>query len=444
MNKVKNITYYNDNLLVYTNRWYRKEPDATGNWTTVGPVGYNSGTGDHTIYGDYLILAMGGKKAKKVDSSWYVTDVSADATPSKSTICHTHQYRLWLNDEDNKMHLHGSKILNPFDSDSYSANQDHVKINLTKLINEEDEIIGVRTLTNSIMAIFLKKHIVLYDAPSDYNSIKLIQIINVGALGNNSIINWGSDILFASLDGIRSLTSSIKQQEIDLNNLTNNISNRYRGLVRKNIDNLSEVSLGYNLTKNHLYVSFPYSNGETLIYSTESQQFIGTAKFHTQPYSWFQKIDQTGIYMGGGDNYIYKFEDEDYHNMDDNQYNIPFKVSYPYISEDIMVNKVLKDMFIFTESTKNASLKIRFWHGLKEDSKHSNEIIFTVTGSDPYWRSGKWREPRFRECSAFDLSQISSFTGRGNLFCLDIEKVTEDARIKLLDNFAKIYYEGEN
>ena len=256
-----------------------------------------------------LIMVDGGVP-RKCDSSYTVSNLSSDSSmPQDATACWVHQHRLWLNSSSNPMKVYGSKVNDATSSTAWSTSSDSVTLDLSQVLPEGDEVIGFRTMGDVILVILCRKYIVIYNAPTTYDDISLVQVIKIGALSNYALAQLGNDWVFPSDSGVNSLTSSMTYQKLDIDDLTKFIAPLYRSFISSVSD--KQVICGVYFHKlNHYYITLPAgSEFQTLVYSLDFKNFVGRFVFNgINPYSWVETEDGT-LYIGGDTGYVYKYDE---------------------------------------------------------------------------------------------------------------------------------------
>ena len=134
--------------------------------------------------------------------------------------------RLFVADTStDKMTVYWCDLLNGHKWNSGSAGS----VDLSSiLVNGTDEIVGLGA-QNGQLVVFCRRNIVIFgdtDSDSTFNpaNLRLVEVINrVGCVARDSIQNTGTDIVFLSEDGLRSLGRVIQEKSLPMRDLSKNI-----------------------------------------------------------------------------------------------------------------------------------------------------------------------------------------------------------------------------
>ena len=111
-------------------------------------------------------------------------------------------------------------------------------LNLQEVFPNADNIVAIAA-HNGFLVIFGRNNIAIYANPIDTGSLVLQDIIyNVGCLSRDSIQNIGTDLLFLSNAGVRSLARVILEKSLPMNDVSKNVRDDLMGNV------FSEADLG--------------------------------------------------------------------------------------------------------------------------------------------------------------------------------------------------------
>jgi hypothetical protein len=96
-------------------------------------------------------------------------------------------------------------------------------LNLQEVFPNGDNIVAISG-HNGFLVIFGRNNIAIYANPIDTSSLVLQDVIyNVGCIARDSIQNIGTDILFLSDSGVRSLARIIQEKSLPMNDLSKNV-----------------------------------------------------------------------------------------------------------------------------------------------------------------------------------------------------------------------------
>lgn len=133
--------------------------------------------------------------------------------------------RTWLaniNDTD-KLTVYYSKLLDPVD---FTGSGSGV-INIEKVVPGEDRIVALAA-HNDFLVIFCEKNIVVYNNASNVSSLALQDVIvGVGCIARDSVQNIGTDLLFLSATGLRSLARTIQEKSAPVRDISRNVRDTF-------------------------------------------------------------------------------------------------------------------------------------------------------------------------------------------------------------------------
>jgi hypothetical protein len=128
--------------------------------------------------------------------------------------------RLWMADiVGDRQTLYFSRLL---DGSDFSGG-DSGSLSLNAVFPNNDQIIGLAA-HNGFLIIFGRNNIAIYGNPIDVTELTLSDYIpNVGCIARDSIQNIGTDIIFLSDSGVRSLQRVIQEKSLPLRDISKNV-----------------------------------------------------------------------------------------------------------------------------------------------------------------------------------------------------------------------------
>lgn len=129
--------------------------------------------------------------------------------------------RMWLANISgtDKLTVYYSRLLDPTD---FTGSGSGV-INLEKVIPGEDSIVALAA-HNNFLIIFCTNHIVVYNSADNISNIALQDVIvGVGCIARDSVQKIGTDILFLSNSGVRSLARTIQEKSAPVRDISRNV-----------------------------------------------------------------------------------------------------------------------------------------------------------------------------------------------------------------------------
>lgn len=144
----------------------------------------------------------------------------AGSPPEANEVCAAYG-RLWAADKNNnKYTVYWSDLL---DGDAWTGGTSG-SISLTNVFpNGHDEIVALAA-HNGFLVIFCKDCIIIYSGAASPASMTLADTIDgVGCVARDSVQNTGSDIIFLSKDGVRSLGRVVQEKSLPMRNISKNV-----------------------------------------------------------------------------------------------------------------------------------------------------------------------------------------------------------------------------
>ena len=148
--------------------------------------------------------------------------------------------RLWAADTPtNKTTVFFSDLLNGAKWGSGSAGS----LNIAGVLPKGSDVITGLAEHNGYLIVFCRNNIIIYaDQDSfqgsfDVNTLRLVEVISgVGCIAKGSIQNNGSDVVFLSATGLRSLGRVIQEKSQPLNDLSKNVRDTFMDIVNREDD----------------------------------------------------------------------------------------------------------------------------------------------------------------------------------------------------------------
>ena len=128
--------------------------------------------------------------------------------------------RIWMADIiGDRQTVYFSQLLNGSEFDG----GDSGSLSLNAVFPNTDQIIGLAA-HNGFLIIFGRNNIAIYANPIDVTELILADFIpNVGCVARDSIVNTGTDIIFLSDSGVRSLQRVIQEKSLPMRDLSKNV-----------------------------------------------------------------------------------------------------------------------------------------------------------------------------------------------------------------------------
>jgi hypothetical protein len=141
--------------------------------------------------------------------------------------------------------------------------------------NGSDEITGLAA-HNGFLLIFGKRQILIYSGATTPSTMTLSDAIsNIGCIARDSIANTGSDVIFLSNSGIRSLLRTIQEKSAPLRDLSKNVRNDLTAIV--NSETLANIKSVYSESNAFYLINFPVA-AQTYCFDTKAALQDGSSR----------------------------------------------------------------------------------------------------------------------------------------------------------------------
>ena len=144
--------------------------------------------------------------------------------------------------------------------------------------NGADQIMGLGA-HNNFLVIFGKRQILVYSGATSPSTMSLADTIgNIGCLSRDSIVSTGSDIVFLSNSGVRSLLRTIQEKSAPLRDLSKNVRNDLMTYVAG--ETLSNIRAVYSEVNAFYLLTLPVAK-QVYVFDTKAQLQDGSARVTT-------------------------------------------------------------------------------------------------------------------------------------------------------------------
>ena len=144
--------------------------------------------------------------------------------------------------------------------------------------NGADQIMGLGA-HNNFLVIFGKRQILVYSGATTPSTMSLSDTIgNIGCLSRDSIVSTGSDIVFLSNSGVRSLLRTIQEKSAPLRDLSKNVRNDLMTYVES--ETLANIKAVYSEVNAFYLLTLPVAK-QVYVFDTKAQLQDGSARVTT-------------------------------------------------------------------------------------------------------------------------------------------------------------------
>jgi len=131
-------------------------------------------------------------------------------------------------------------------------------LDVSAIVGGNDEIVALAS-HNNFLIIFLQNNIVVYSGADDPTNLTISDVIRgVGCIARDSVQNTGTDLIFLSKSGVRSLARTIQEKSMPMRELSLNI----RDILVRDVQNeiLSSIKSAYFERDAFYILSLPSTN----------------------------------------------------------------------------------------------------------------------------------------------------------------------------------------
>lgn len=218
--------------------------DAAGSGTTAYSITANDWMGASIVYGEgpdispHAYLAQAGHLplvyhklgASHAHSGAYGFNLLSDAGSVPTTYSSASDFKpnvvlgaygrtWWADIVNDEQTVYFSALLDG----TNLATGDSGYLSLVDVFPNGDEVVGLAA-HNGFLIIFGKRNIAVYANPIDPTQLELVDLIaNVGCIARDSIVNTGTDVMFLSDTGVRSIARVIQEKSSPINDISFNV-----------------------------------------------------------------------------------------------------------------------------------------------------------------------------------------------------------------------------
>ena len=218
--------------------------DAAGTGTTAYTITGNNWMGASIVFGEgpdvspHAYLAQAGHLplvyhklgASHAHTGAYGFNLLSDAGSVPTTYASASDFKpnvvigaygrtWWADIVNDKQTLYFSALLDG----TNLAEGDSGYLSLIDVFPNGDEIVGLAA-HNGFLIIFGRRNIAIYANPIDVTKLELVDLVaNVGCIARDSIVNTGTDVMFLSDTGVRSIARVIQEKSAPINDISFNV-----------------------------------------------------------------------------------------------------------------------------------------------------------------------------------------------------------------------------
>lgn len=250
-------------------------------------------------FNNYLWLFQKSHAPLRWDGTTMATIASLGGTgtpPQGNTVCGAYG-RLWVGDVvTDRTILYYSDTLIGQNWTGGSAGVVDLKSVWTKGM---DSIVAVNSF-NGFLVIFGAKSILVYSGPTTPSTMALVENVQgIGCVARDSIRDIGTDLIFLSDTGIRSLARTIQEKSMPLRDVSKNVRDDMTLSIRQE-SNLGDVRAVYHEPERFYLINFP-TNEKTYVFDISKVLEDGSSPVTTwdqiNPRAMLSSLDRS-LYFG--------------------------------------------------------------------------------------------------------------------------------------------------
>ena len=328
--------------------------------------------------------------------------------------------RMWMADiKDDPLTIYHSVLLDGSDFTGSGSGQ----LNLEKVVPGGDKITALAA-HNNFLVIFCEHHIVLYQNADDISNISLNDVIvGIGCIASDSIQVIGTDLVFLSDSGLRSLGRTIQEKSAPLRDLSKNVRDNFLALVA--VENNDEIRSVYYEKEAFYLLTLPAS-GFTFCFDVRATLPDGAYRV-----TRWDSIDPSALAVTHDNRLLIGQTDgiAEYKNFTDNGSSYIFSYLSPYLDfgrPDI--TKIPKKINVTVIGAINTTLALK-WAFDYENSFNTAEIE-TKEGNIAEYGTAEYNIAEY-SASVFIDKLSTQLSGNGNILQVGVNAAIDNNPLSL-------------
>ena len=221
--------------------------------------------------------------------------------------------------------------------------------------NGSDQIVGLGA-HNGFFFVFGKRQILVYSGATTPSTMCLSDSIgDIGCLSRDSIVTTGSDIIFLSNSGVRSLLRTIQEKSAPLRDLSRNVRNDLMTNIASEVQ--SNIKAVYSESNAFYLLNLPVTK-QVYVFDTKAQLQDGSARVTTwdtiEPTCFYSK--RNGDLLIGKNGYVGKYGTYLDHAS---TYRMQYFTNYADLG-DVNVTSILKKISVVVIGGSNQGFIIKW------------------------------------------------------------------------------------
>lgn len=297
-----------------------------------------------------------------------LTPVAHTASTFSPNACISAYGRVWVADIANdRQTVYFSDLLDPLNFRTGTAGA----LNINEVVGDGDPIVGLAS-HNGFLIIFCEHHTVVYSGAQDPASLALSDTVTgIGCVARDSIQQTGTDVLFLSSTGVRSLSRTVQEKSMPMRDVSKNIRDELLATLEATAD-MRSIKSGYSSHEAFYILSF--SDTDT-VYCFDSRSLLpdGSARATTwdtiTPTAFCTTVNRefligkagyVGLYEGYSDNGV--------------SYRMSYYSSY-FDFQQPTVSKILKKIEMLFIGAQNEDVVVKWDFDFKKAYQSTTTTI---------------------------------------------------------------------
>lgn len=297
--------------------------------------------------------------------------------------------------------------------------------------NGADEIIALAAHNNQLF-IFGRRQILIYQNATDPAAMSLADAISgVGCCARDSVAKTGTDILFLSDSGVRSIARTIQEKSAPMTDISYNVRDDL--IADLSIETLANIKAVYSDSNAFYLITFPTAV-TTYCFDTRTKLQNGAHRATTWnliPKSMF--VNRSKEVMFGFAGYLGYYTGQ----LDNtSSYRLQYLSTYIDFGKPLNV-KILKKIGFTLIGGNQAPVAVKYAFDYQPSYQSRNIIMGDLAVSE--WGTAEWGLSEWTAGVVFDNQRIQA-SGSGNVVQFGIETVIDDFELSIqkMDVFVKM------
>ena len=294
--------------------------------------------------------------------------VAHTATTFTPNACIAAYGRIWVAGIANdRQTVYFSDLLDPLNFKTGTAGS----LNINEVVGDGDPIVGLAS-HNGFLIIFCENHTVVYSGAQDPANLALSDnITGIGCVARDSIQQTGTDVIFLSSTGVRSLSRTVQEKSMPMRDVSKNIRDELLSTLQSTAS-MKSIKSGYSGHEAFYVLSF--SDTDT-VYCFDSRSLLqdGSARATTwdtiTPKSFCTTINRD--FLIGKAGYIGLYD-----GYTDN--GTPYRMSYYSSYFDFQqptVSKILKKIELLFIGAQNQDVTVKWDFDFKKAYQSTTTVL---------------------------------------------------------------------